>query len=638
MEDLIDLIIKFEKKEIKLNTERNNLLIKIINDICSKENIKISDFIFFHEGEQLIIDDKLKIGDIYKDNEDNNIIKITAVSIIKDKEQKNEKDIGKIINKNIICPKCKRYIMIHFDDYKINLSKCDKDHMFRNILLNNFYSTQQYDSKLLLSQQKENNLKIDISQECAPTPISSFKSSSKEINNDVIDNINYYSTQCIKHNVKYSSYCLDCKKNLCSECELNHNINRDSKFIHKIIHFYEILSNNDEYINKLKNEMEKFRLKLALLKIEINKITNILNNVMSNYEIYYKIYNDMVSNYNIETRNYHVLKNITNIKLDEVFQDIDRINEEGHFFIKFEKIYEIYNKMNCKNETIIRYLPQNTKNVRLFGSKFVSNNKNKCKILFNRQIQELSDFYKIDNDLRKYINSKNGILEIKLKMNKNENLTDMSHMFKDCSSLLFLPDISELNTFNVQDMSYLFYGCTLLENIPNISKWNTSNVTNMSYMFFNCASLVKLPDISNWNISNCLDLSHLFSNCVSLVSLPDISNWKVNNVTNISYLFYYCKSLKSLPNISKWNIKNVNNISYLFCCCTSLTHIPDISIWDTRKVKEMSYLFYECKSLTSIPDISKWNTSNIIDMGFMFDGLNPKIEIPKINPNECSII
>ena len=636
MEDLVDIIIKYDPKEIKLNAAKEESFKKLMNDACLKENKKLSDFIFLYEGKKLDIDDKMKVEDI---NKDSNKIMITAISINKDNEETNSKSFDKIINNNIICPKCKRYITININDYKISLSECDGGHLFKNILLSNFYDTQKCDIKSFkIHTKSENNLKIDLSLESAPTPISSSKSLSQEIKKESIDNINYYTTKCNKHDEKYSSYCLDCKSNLCSECELNHNVNRDSKFIHKIIHFYEILSNNDEYINKLKDMMEKFRFKLDLLKIELNKITSIINNVISNYETYYKIYNDMIDGYSIETRNYHILQNITNIKFDEVFQDIDTINEEGHLFRKFWHIFEIYNKMNCQNEIVIRYLPENNKKLRLFGTQFVLNNKNKCKIIFNNKIQELTDNYIIDKDLKNYIISKNGVFEIKLKLNKNENFTDMSYMFKDCASLIALPDISELNTFQVKDMSYLFYGCVLLDNIPNLSKWNTSNVINMSYMFFHCSSLVNLPDISNWNVSNCSDLSHMFSNCVSLVSLPEISNWKLNNVTNISYLFYYCKSLKTLPDISKWDISKVNNISYMFSCCSSLTKIPNISVWNTSKVNNMSYLFFGCKSLTSLPDISKWNTSSVNDMGFMFDDLNPSIKIPTINPNQCIII
>ena len=292
--------------------------------------------------------------------------------------------------KNIICPKCQRNIMINFNDYKITLSHCNEGHCIQNILLKNFDSTQKFDINIVKEKKIEiKKCESNLIQNSAPTPLSSSPLLSEDIN-DKDDNIST-SLKCNKHNVKYSSYCLNCNKNLCSECEMNHNINRNKDY-HKIIHFYEILSNNDEYITYLQKEMENFKIKLDSLKIELFQIKNIINSVMNNYEIYYNIYNDMVNNYNIETRNYHILKNITNIKLDEVFEDLNKINEEEHLFKKFENIYEIYNRMNCQNEIIIQYLPENSKKIRLFGTKFVVNNRNKCKKILNNQIQDLNDF------------------------------------------------------------------------------------------------------------------------------------------------------------------------------------------------------------------------------------------------------
>ena len=362
-------------------------------------------------------------------------------------------------------------------------------------------------------------------------------------------------------------------------------------------------------------------------------------NIINNYEINYNIYYDLISNYLIEERNYHILKNIKNIKFSEIFNDLDDIIKEGHFYKKFEKTFEVYNKMSCKNEITLKYFPDTEKKIRLLGQTFLNNNRTKCKFIINNNTYQLFDLLKISKDLEKYISSNNGIFEVKLCINKGEYLTNMSHMFHDCSTLLFLPDISELNTFHVTDMSYLFYGCNLLENIPNISKWNISNVENLGYMFFNCSNLISLPDISNWDISNVKDLSHLFSNCASLEKLPNnLSMWNTKNVENLSYLFYYCVSIKELPDISKWDISKVNNISYMFSCCKSLTKLPDISVWNTEKVNNIEYLFYGCKSLNSIPDISKWNTKNVTNMGFAFDELNNKVQVPKINPSECSII
>ena len=63
---------------------------------------------------------------------------------------------------------------------------------------------------------------------------------------------------------------------------------------------------------------------------------------------------------------------------------------------------------------------------------------------------------------------------------------NMSEMFRGCTSLTSLPDISKWHTYNVSNMSYMFYGCVSLKHLPDISEWDTHNVNNMSYMFYGC--------------------------------------------------------------------------------------------------------------------------------------------------------
>ena len=650
-----ELIIFLENKEIKIQKDLfNENLSKLIKDSFNNEKLNYNDYLFFKANDIININNEnLSLKDILKEKDEiSNTIKLLSFP-----RSNNFKNIEYINNstykpdeiRSIICPKCHNYILMEINDYKIFLSKCKNGHKYHNIYLNNFYSTQNYEEirsfiKDINKNKKEENDKFeeikdeDKNNIAPPTPLSSKDIEINEKNENEEDNC--YSTKCQKHKMQqYSSYCLDCKKNLCSECEMNHNLFRKNNEMHKIVHFYEILSNNDEYIEKLRENIKKFRHKIDILKIELSKLTNIINNVINNYEIYYNIYYDLISSYEIVERNYHILKNIKNIKFNEIFKDIDAINSEGHFFKKFERVFEIYNKMSCQSEITLQYCPDTAKKIKLFGQKFVNNNRTKCKLVINNILYEVFDSLQISTELKNQIVSNNGIFEIKLLINKNEYLTDMSYMFKDCSSLLFLPNISELNTFYVTDMSYLFHGCTLIENIPDISKWNLSNVKNMSYMFFNCNSLISLSDISSWDISNVKDLSHLFSNCVSLEKIPqNISLWNTKKVEKLNYLFYYCTSLKELPDISKWDISNVNDISYMFSCCSSLKKLPDISVWNTEKVGNIEYLFYGCKSLSSLPDISKWNTKNVTNMGFMFDELNSKVQIPKINPSECCLI
>ena len=264
-----------------------------------------------------------------------------------------------------------------------------------------------------------------------------------------------------------------------------------------------------------------------------------------------------------------------------------------------------------KDEIKIIYKIGQENKIRLFGEDFVKNNKDICKIIYNGKIDEIQEFYYLNKE-----KAQKDKLEIKLKGIKK--LINLREMFADCSSLLYLPDISKLDTSKVIDMSYLFAGCSSLISLPDISRWNTGNVNYLSGLFNKCSSLKTLPDISKWNTRKVKNLRILFQNCSSLVSLPDISKWNTTNVTNMECMFCKCSSLESLPDISKWNINNVTNLMGLFDHCSSLKSLPDISKWNTSKVNNLSYLFQSCWALTSLPDISKWDTTNVINMEAIF--------------------
>ena len=115
--------------------------------------------------------------------------------------------------------------------------------------------------------------------------------------------------------------------------------------------------------------------------------------------------------------------------------------------------------------------------ISIFGSEFVKNNKNKCKMIIDNKKHKITEKYKIKN----YNNNK---LNIKLK--GINNVTDMSYMFNYCRSLSSLPDISNWNTNNVTNMSYIFTWCSSLSSLSDISNWITNNVTDMSGMFNYC--------------------------------------------------------------------------------------------------------------------------------------------------------
>ena len=221
---------------------------------------------------------------------------------------------------------------------------------------------------------------------------------------------------------------------------------------------------------------------------------------------------------------------------------------------------------------------------------------------------------------------------------KTDNVTDMSSMFNNCTSLKTL-DLSGFNTEKVTDMSDMFCLCVNLTNL-DIHNFNTAKVTSMIAMFACCEKLTNL-DLSGFNTENVEYMKLMFNGCLSLSSL-DISNFNtskvwdmegmfastgmeilnlgkmdVSNVEIMRYMFAECPKLKSLD-LSGFNTEKVTNMEHLFDGCSSLTSL-DVSNLNTTSVTNMNYMFNGCSSLRSL-DVSKLNTENVIEMISLFSG------------------
>ena len=193
-----------------------------------------------------------------------------------------------------------------------------------------------------------------------------------------------------------------------------------------------------------------------------------------------------------------------------------------------------------------------------------------------------------------------------------DNVTDMSHMFFNCSSLTSL-DLSNFNTEKVTDMSHMFLNCSSLTSL-DVTNFDTQNVTDMSHMFLNCSSLTSL-DLSNFNTEKVTNMGYLFSGCSSLTSL-DVTNFNTQNVTNMYNMFSSC-SLTSLD-LSNFNAQNVTNMGNMFYGCSSLTSL-DMTNFITQNVTDMNHMFYQCSNLKSL-DLTTFNTQNVTNMSSMFQG------------------
>ena len=113
----------------------------------------------------------------------------------------------------------------------------------------------------------------------------------------------------------------------------------------------------------------------------------------------------------------------------------------------------------------------------------------------------------------------------------SSQVTNMSQMFRGCSSLTTVPD---MDTRNATSMSGMFRGCSSLIAVPAM---DTSNVTDMSSMFNGCSSLTTGPAMDT---SQATDMRYMFRDCSSLTTVPDMDT---RNATTVSDMFRGCSSL-----------------------------------------------------------------------------------------------
>ena len=149
-------------------------------------------------------------------------------------------------------------------------------------------------------------------------------------------------------------------------------------------------------------------------------------------------------------------------------------------------------------------------------------------------------------------------------------------------------------------MSGIFKSCSSMESLPDISKWNMKNVDNINEIFKECSSLKSLPDISKWNTKNINNMNSLFEGCSSLISFPDISKLNINNQCEYRHIFKGCTSIDK----DAFNLKEIElekNIKILLCGesgvgCNTLSYMLARTNFSPRKI----ILFNKIK-------VSLWN-------------------------------
>jgi len=238
--------------------------------------------------------------------------------------------------------------------------------------------------------------------------------------------INYESKDyiCEEHNDRFIEYCIECKKDICLSCISCHNNNHETIFYRNLI----------KNINQVNNDMNKYKKEINLFSYNIDDIINKLNKVKENIQIYYNLYINIINNYDIKNINYNILSNMNEIN-NNIIKEIKEINKNNNINDKINNILNIYNKMMFINDINIIYnIDKLDEKIKVFGKKFVENNKKNCKILVDNKEYELMEEYNINNHNEKML---------KIKLIGINNITNMSGMLSECDSFSSLPEISK---------------------------------------------------------------------------------------------------------------------------------------------------------------------------------------------------
>ena len=174
----------------------------------------------------------------------------------------------------------------------------------------------------------------------------------------------------------------------------------------------------------------------------------------------------------------------------------------------------------------------------------------------------------------------------------------LKNMFKDCTSLrLFEGDLKSWAGENqITDMSGMFQNCSGLTRVCFNDKFDTSKVTTMENMFSDCTNLRSYKDEGYFN-----DEGYTEYNFFEVGVF--IENFNVKNVKTMKNMFYNCSNLNELD-VSKWEIYELTNANSMFENCTKLETIYNNGTtwrWTAYKLyldsSTSTNMFKECTSL-----------------------------------------
>ena len=442
----------YEGVQILILGSSNDSMKNIINKFFEKTHAKRNSIHFLYNG-NIINEDSLLEQIANKEDKLRKEMKILVYSY-----NRVNQNNSIIKSEEVICPKCFGNINLKVENYKISLLNCKNNHSIKDLLFKDFLDTQNIDLKKIICNICKNNNKYNtfknefyICLDCHKNLCALCKD--KHDKSHRIINYDKRNTCCEIHlEESYNYYCKSCNQNLCVRCKKDHEN-------HEIKDYGDILPSKEE----TKRRIIDLENSIKQLNANIDYIINRFASFKENMNNFLQIYKNIMQNVEKQNRSYEMLNNMYKINNNDVMEDIKHIVRENNLKNKINMIYDIIDKEeNFDNNelTLIYKINKDDKEIKIFDSVFVKNNRNICKIKYENKEYELTEYFKVD--------SKNEKLEIRLKGFKN--IINANKMFYGCKALISMPDIIKLNLLNLREKSEMFYEYDQSLNIPEFLK------------------------------------------------------------------------------------------------------------------------------------------------------------------------
>ena len=270
-----------------------------------------------------------------------------CINVVVLEGQKRDDESKTVIKSDyIICPICNENAYLSIKDFKINIYGCKSGHKTENLQINELQKTQYIDqSKIkcdmcnsLISEINENKFFTCYICKCNLCP--SCKDIHEESHKSNIKSYEENQFNCNVHFEKYSCYCDECKIDICSLCKNEHEN-------HKIITYDSIMPDIEIIKN---NELKETKEKIYELKSIINSMQYQLNKLNKNLDIYFDIYNNIISTFNKEKKNYFLINNVNNMNKynNNFLRYISETTKDNNLKSQFTSIINLQTKIEFK--------------------------------------------------------------------------------------------------------------------------------------------------------------------------------------------------------------------------------------------------------------------------------------------------